>query len=146
MDVITQNLRDYGWEVLPHASYSPDMSSPDFDIFPKLREPMHGQRFSCLEELSTDVTRDIRRMKNLGISGGIIMLPPSKVTPWLRTRLAFGRSRVQISVPTNLTGVFSWFSSIFKVNAGLDFHYHDPFAHYSLNSYIIKLKISELNK
>ena len=28
---------------------------------------------------------------------------------------------------TNLTEVFSWFSSIIKANAGLDFHYHDPF-------------------
>ena len=34
---------------------------------------------------------------------------------------------------------FSWFSSIIKANAGLDFHYHDPFDHYSSNSYIIKL-------
>ena len=36
--------------------------------------------------------------------------------------------------------VFSWISSIIKANAGLDFHYHDPFDHYSSNSYIIKLK------
>ena len=35
---------------------------------------------------------------------------------------------------------FSWFSSVMKANAGLDFHYHDPFDHYSPNSYIIKLK------
>ena len=27
-----------------------------------------------------------------------------------------------------------------KANAGLDFHYHDPFNHYSSNSYIIKIK------
>ena len=31
--------------------------------------------------------------------------------------------------------VFSWFSSIIKANAGLDFHYHDPFDHYSSNSF-----------
>ena len=47
---------------------------------------------------------------------------------------------VRIPVPTNLTGVFSWFSSVIKANAGLDFHYYDPFDHYSSNSYIIKLK------
>ena len=35
---------------------------------------------------------------------------------------------------------FSWFSSVIKANAGLDFHYHDPFDHYSSNSFIIKLK------
>ena len=37
----------------------------------------------------------------------------------------------EVPVPTNLTGVFSWFSSVIKANAGLDFHYHDPFDHYS---------------
>ena len=56
-DVVTKKLRDYGWEVLPHAPYSLDMSPPDFDVFPKLKEPMCGRRFSSVEELSTDGTR-----------------------------------------------------------------------------------------
>ena len=56
-------------------------------------------------------------------------------------RLPFGRSLVQIPVPTNLTRVFFlWFSSIIKANVGLDFHCHNPFDHFSTNSYIIKLK------
>ena len=29
VDVVAKNLRDYGWEVLPHAPYNPDMSPPD---------------------------------------------------------------------------------------------------------------------
>ena len=55
-DVINKNFRDYGWEVSPHAPYSPDMSPPDFDLFQKLKEPMRGLGFSSLEELSTDIT------------------------------------------------------------------------------------------
>ena len=39
---------------------------------------------------------------------------------------------------------FSWFSSIIKANAGLDFHYHDPFDHFSSNSYII-IKLKSVN-
>ena len=58
-DLVTKKLCDYGWEVIPHAPYSPDMSQPDFDLFPKLKEPMRGRRFSSLEELSTDSTRAI---------------------------------------------------------------------------------------
>ena len=54
MDVVTKKLRNYEWKVLSHADYSPDMSPPDFDLFPKLKEPMHGRHFSSLEELSTD--------------------------------------------------------------------------------------------
>ena len=67
---------------------------------------------------------------------------------WLRgnARDSFGKSRVQIPEPTNLTGVFSWFSSITKANAGLDFHYHDPFDHYSSNPNIIKIKSVDLNE
>ena len=51
-----QKLRNYGWELLPYMPYSPVTSPPDFDLFPKLKEPMRGRRFPSLEELSIDVT------------------------------------------------------------------------------------------
>ena len=38
--------------MLPHAPYSPDMSP----LFPKLKEPMCGHRFSSMEEVSAAVT------------------------------------------------------------------------------------------
>jgi len=38
-------LEKYGWQVLPHPPYSPHMSPPDFDLFPKLKKPLHGNRF-----------------------------------------------------------------------------------------------------
>ena len=41
-DVVTKKLCDYEWEVLLLAPYSPDKSPPDFDLFPKLKELMHG--------------------------------------------------------------------------------------------------------
>ena len=41
-DVVTKKLCNYGWAVLPHAPYSPDMSPPYFDLFSKLKEPMRG--------------------------------------------------------------------------------------------------------
>jgi len=52
--------------VLPHAPYSPDMSPPDFDLFPKLKEPMRGHRFSSMEEVSAAVTRAIRGLNKSG--------------------------------------------------------------------------------
>jgi hypothetical protein len=37
--VVTDLLTKDEWEVLPHVPYS-----PDFDLFHKLKEPMHGHR------------------------------------------------------------------------------------------------------
>jgi len=54
--VVTDLLSKYEWEVLPHAPYSPNMSPLDFDLFPKLKEPMCGNRFSSLEEVSAAVS------------------------------------------------------------------------------------------
>ena len=50
------------------------MSPPDFDLFPKLNESMHGH-FSTLEELSTNITQVIRHMNKSGVLDEIIMLP-----------------------------------------------------------------------
>jgi len=52
-------LDGYSWEVLPHPPYSPDMSPPDFDLFPKLKINMCGVRFSTLEDLSASITRRV---------------------------------------------------------------------------------------
>ena len=54
--VVRELFDRYSWEVLPHPPYIPDMSLPDFDLFPKLNINMHGVRFSTLEDLSASVT------------------------------------------------------------------------------------------
>ncbi|VVC29804.1 Transposase, type 1 [Cinara cedri] len=38
-------LEKYGWERLKHPPYSPDLSPPDFDLFPKLRNHLEGSVF-----------------------------------------------------------------------------------------------------
>ena len=75
MDVVTKKLCDYGWEVLTHAPHSPDMSPPDFDLFPKLKESTSGRRYSSLEELSTDGIQAIQHINKSGVLDGIIILP-----------------------------------------------------------------------
>jgi transposase len=73
--VVTDLLSKYEWEVLPHAPYSPDMSPPDFDLFSTLKQPMRGQRFSSLEELSAAVTRATRTLNKSGTLNGTANLP-----------------------------------------------------------------------
>ena len=38
-------LRRWRWEVLEHLPYSPNLSPCDYDLIPKLKAPLRGQRF-----------------------------------------------------------------------------------------------------
>jgi len=71
---VSEILEKCGWQVLPHPPYSPDMSPPAFDLFPKLKRPLRGKRFRSIEEVS-EVTRVIRRINNEGVLTGIQGLP-----------------------------------------------------------------------
>jgi len=68
-------LDEYGWEVLPHPAYSPDISPPDYDAFQKLKDPYRGRRFADLEELNAAVSRRIRELNSNHLLNGIQRLP-----------------------------------------------------------------------
>jgi histone-lysine N-methyltransferase SETMAR len=52
---VSEILEKYGWQVLPHPPYSPDMSPPDF-LFQNLKKPLCGKCFTNIEEVSNEVT------------------------------------------------------------------------------------------
>ncbi|VVC35793.1 Hypothetical protein CINCED_3A021583 [Cinara cedri] len=68
-------LEKYGWERLKHPPYSPDLSPPDFDLFPKLKEPRRGISFSNLDILNEEVSRRIRELNKDDVLCGIQALP-----------------------------------------------------------------------
>jgi len=72
---VRELLDGYSWEVLIHPPYNPDMSPPEFDLFPKLKISMLGVRFSTLEDLSTSVTRRVRQLNCSRDLTGIMDLP-----------------------------------------------------------------------
>jgi transposase len=74
-DAVSEILEKYGWQVLPHSPYSPDMSPPDFDLFPNLKKPLLGKCFRSIEEVSNEVTSVIRCINNEGVLTGIHDLP-----------------------------------------------------------------------
>ena len=60
-NVVKELLESYQWEVLNHPPYSPDLSPPpDFDLFPKLKEPLRGICYESLDELECAVNREVR--------------------------------------------------------------------------------------
>jgi len=72
---VRELLDRYSWEVLPHPPYNPDMSPPDFDLFPKLKINMCGVCFSMLEDLSASITRRVRQLNCSTDLTGIMDLP-----------------------------------------------------------------------
>lgn len=52
-DVIDQ----FGWELVSHPPYSPDLAPNDFHLFPKLKNCLGGQRFQTDGELQDAVTK-----------------------------------------------------------------------------------------
>ena len=72
---VRELLDGYSWEALPHPPYSPDMSPPYFDLFPKLKINMRGARFSMLKDLSASVTRRVRQLNCSRDVTGIMDLP-----------------------------------------------------------------------
>jgi len=55
-------LEKYGWQVLSYPPYSPDISPPDFDLFPKLKKPLCGKHFRSIEEVSNQTHQQQRRL------------------------------------------------------------------------------------
>jgi histone-lysine N-methyltransferase SETMAR len=52
-DAATENiLKNWGWEILPHPPYSPDLAPLDFHlVFPKMKKHLRGQRFKSSEDI-----------------------------------------------------------------------------------------------
>ena len=39
-------LERFGWEIITHPPYSPDLACSNFHLFPKLKEHLSGMRFN----------------------------------------------------------------------------------------------------
>ncbi|KAF0764981.1 histone-lysine N-methyltransferase SETMAR-like [Aphis craccivora] len=69
-------LEKYRWERLKHPPYFPDDLSPsDFDLFPKLKEPLRGIRFLNLDILNEEVNRRMCELNKHSVLCGIQALP-----------------------------------------------------------------------
>jgi len=53
----TDAIQCLDFSVLLHPPYSPDLASSDFRLFPKLKEHLKGQRFSCDKEVKSAVRK-----------------------------------------------------------------------------------------
>jgi transposase len=50
-------LNSWGWEILSHPTYSPDLVPSDFHLFPKMKKHLRGQRFHANEDVQNEVKK-----------------------------------------------------------------------------------------
>ena len=50
-----KKIRDLGWTLLPHPSYSPDLAPSEYHLFGSLQNFLNGQKFVSLEEVEKGV-------------------------------------------------------------------------------------------
>jgi hypothetical protein len=56
---VKQFLAKQGIPDLNHTSYSPDISPPDFFLFPKIKSTLNGRRFEDTEDIKRNVTKEL---------------------------------------------------------------------------------------
>ena len=67
---MTQDLlRQFGWEVLNHPPYSPDLAPCDFFLFPKLKKMMKGIKFATETEVKRSLQANLKVLKDIGFRG-----------------------------------------------------------------------------
>ena len=65
----------YNLEILPHPSYSPDLSPCDYDLFPKLKMSLWAVRFEDLDELKVAMAIELHRITLGCLVTGILGVP-----------------------------------------------------------------------
>jgi transposase len=60
---IKQFLAKLGIPELNHPSYSPDLSPPDFFLFPKMKSTLKWRRFEDTENIKENVTEELLKLQ-----------------------------------------------------------------------------------
>ena len=55
-------LAQFGWDILIHPPYSPDLAPSDFYLFPELKSHLGGTHFQTDDELKNNVKRYLHNM------------------------------------------------------------------------------------
>jgi len=56
-------LTNFGWTVIPHPPYSPDLAPSDYHLFPKLKEHLGGLRFNTDDDVKEEVNRFLKGLE-----------------------------------------------------------------------------------
>jgi [histone H3]-lysine36 N-dimethyltransferase SETMAR len=69
---LTQDLlASFGWDIVTHPPYSPDLAPSDYHLFTKLKKFLGGQRFSDDEEIMEAVKKWLKELEQKVYDEGI---------------------------------------------------------------------------
>ncbi|KAJ4443207.1 hypothetical protein ANN_04874 [Periplaneta americana] len=74
--VTPQKINTFGWEVLQHLPYSPDLASSDFHLFGPMKKFLVGHRFATDAEVQSIVRRWLYSNRTDFYEQGILKLVP----------------------------------------------------------------------
>ena len=58
---VTMNLLErWGWEILEHLPYSPDLAHLDFHLFPNMKKHLHAKRLKSHDDVKHEVQTWLR--------------------------------------------------------------------------------------
>ena len=72
---VTDVLNCWDWEVLYHPTYSLDLIPCDYDVIPKMKEPLRGARFRTVHDIIHATDCCLHNIQRLGSANGIQWLP-----------------------------------------------------------------------
>jgi histone-lysine N-methyltransferase SETMAR len=70
-----QRLRGFGWEILNHPPYSPDLAPSDYHLFRSLQNNLDGKKFDTLEALKKHLDQFFDEKPRKFYEDGIMKLP-----------------------------------------------------------------------
>ena len=71
-----EKIRQFGWEILQHPPYSPDLAPSDFHLFGPMKKHLGGRRFASDEEVECEVKLWFRKQSPDFYAMGIGSLIP----------------------------------------------------------------------
>ena len=73
--ITIEKLKQFGWEVLPHPPYSPDIAPSDYYLFRSLQNFLNGKKFHNEEALKSNISNFFQSKPKEFYKRGINALP-----------------------------------------------------------------------
>jgi transposase len=73
-NVTKELLADFGWEVLEHPPYSPDLAPSDYHLFRSMEHFLRGKKFQSVAEIEQDLQNFFNTKNRQFCRRGIFML------------------------------------------------------------------------